>query len=180
MRQCGGYMSEILSRSWFLIVLLIRIIVINRLDQGRKFRPTKLIGEVAILVLYQDLIGFWINNVDQDGVDIALTGCQRDLSLAESIPVFTFDVLLVKDALNIVVQIPFQPEFFPLAKASLHRCFSLSFNISDYLILLWPWRIHLWIQFAVALPVVAIVLSAKLSDHQGELLAAASLTNKRS
>ena len=56
------------------MLLLVSIVVVDRCEKIKQLRSAKLIGDIAILVLHEDLIGLGIKNADQDTVDIAPIG----------------------------------------------------------------------------------------------------------
>ena len=56
------------------MLLLVSIVVVDRCEKIEQLRSAKLIGDVAVLMLHEDLIGLRIKNADQDAGDIAPIG----------------------------------------------------------------------------------------------------------
>jgi len=83
-------------------LLLVSIVVVDRCEKIEQLRSAKLIGDVAVLVLHEDLISLGIKNADQDAVDIALAGSHRDLGFTQHLSI-CFEVCLRKDLINVVV-----------------------------------------------------------------------------
>jgi hypothetical protein len=78
-----------------MVLLLVSIVVVDRCEEIEQLRSAKLIGDIAVLVLHENLIGLRIKNADQDAVDIALAGSHRDLDFTQRLPI-RFEVCLRK------------------------------------------------------------------------------------
>ncbi len=89
--------------------------LLDRCEKIEQLRSAKFIGDVAVLVLHEDLIGLRIKNADQDAGDIALAGRHRDLSFAQRLSI-RFEVCLRKDLINVFVPVPLFKDVFSIGE----------------------------------------------------------------